>query len=330
MLKAMRTLLLLAVLAAPLAAQDAQPPTVTLKDKAQIDGPVVRLCDVADVAGKAPDGLKDLVLGNAPWPGNAREISRMLLKARMLNGGYDPGSVQFAGADVCVARAAFLRVDPQRIEAAAIAYAKSLFPARGPDVTVALERPVEPVIVAAGDQPELHGSYSGRGAPAGSVRVNVEISRGGVLLKRVPVSLSVRVTRTVAVARQLIAPGQALTARNVAFTRRDVTDVAGAYVASPQELAGRVADRLIAPGEVVTSRLAAPPQPPVVIKPNQRVFLVVRTATLRVVTIGTAVGSARLGEAARARNLSTGREVVGTAAAGGVIEVSIGGPSNAN
>jgi len=319
--------LLLALLAAPLVAREA-PPTVTIKDHAQVVGDVVRLCDVADVEGDAPAGLQQLVLGNAPWPGNAREISRLLVKARMITAGLEPGAVQFAGADLCTVQASFLRIGPERIVAAAQDYVRSLFPEGGPQVSVSLERQVAPAIVAAGDDPKLRAVYCGSGAPSGSVRVEVEISRAGELLKRVPVSLNVRVYRTVGVARRMIAPGQALTAANVAFSRRDVTDVNGAYVGSQQALAGRVADRAIAPGQVVTGRLAAAPQPPVVVKSNQRVFLVVQTPALRVVTIGKAVGSARKGEVARARNITTGREVVGIAVDTGIIQVKIGGPGN--
>ncbi len=326
MTKALRTLLLLAVLAATAAAAEAPPVAIAIRDSAQVSGDVVRLCDVADLDADAPAALRQLVLGNAPWPGNAREISRVLVKARMVSAGLDLGSVRFSGPDVCLARASFLRIAPERIAAAAQDYVRSLYPDGGAQVSVALERQVAPVVVAAGEQPELRAVVSGTGAPAGSVRVEVEVSRDGVLLKRVPVSLTVHVSRTVGVASRMIAPGQALSPANVAFERRDVTDVDGAYVENARALAGRVADRPIAPGQVVTGRLAAAPQPPVVIRSNQRVFLVVQTPTLRVVTVGKAVGNARQGEVALARNLSTGREVVGTAAGPGIIEVQIGGP----
>lgn len=326
MVKALRTLMLLALLAAPLAAEQAPPVRVTIRDSAQVSGDVVRLCDVADVGDDAPAALKQLVLGNSPWPGNARQISRMLVQARMISAGMDLGTVQFAGADLCTVKAAFLRIEPDRIAAAARDYVRSLYPGDGAQVSVSLARQVAPVIVAAGTKPVLHAVVTGTAAPTGSVRVEVEISRAGTVLKRVPVSLVVRVSRSVGVARRMIAPGEALSADNVTFEQRDVTDVAGAYVGSAAALKGRVADGPIAPGQIVTSRVAAAPQPPVVIRSNQRVFLVVQTPTLRVVTLGKAVGNARLGEVARARNLTTGREVVGVAVEGGIIRVEIGGP----
>ncbi len=112
MVRALRTLMLLALLAAPLAAEQAPPVRVTIRDSAQVSGDVVRLCDVADIGDDAPAALKQLVLGNSPWPGNARQISRMLVKARMIGAGLDLDSVQFDGADLCTVKAAFLRVEP--------------------------------------------------------------------------------------------------------------------------------------------------------------------------------------------------------------------------
>lgn len=330
MARSIRLTLLLALLAAcGAAADEGALPTVTIRDHARVTGDVVRLCDVADIGGQVPPELEQLVLGNAPWPGNARAISRVLVKARMISAGLDLGGVQFAGSDLCTVEAAALRIESQRIAAQAERCVRSSFPEGGPEVSVQLAREVQPVLVAAGEEdPTLRATVAGSGPPVGNVCVDVEVCRGGVLLKRVPVSLSVRVYRTVAVARERIAPGQPLSASNVAFARRDVTDVSGACVNSPRELAGRVADHGIAPGQIVTSRVAAEPEPPVVIKANQRVFLVVQTPCLRAVTLGKAVGNARKGELARARNLRTGREVVGVAIDAGMIQIDIGGPSN--
>jgi flagella basal body P-ring formation protein FlgA len=255
----------------------------------------------------------------------------MLVKARMLSAGLEVQGVQFAGADVCTVEAASVRVEPERLAAEAEAYVNSFFAGSGTEVSVTLERDVAPVLVAAGqEEPALRAVVSGPGLPVGSVRVDVEITRGAVLLKRVPVSLSVRAYRTVGVALKPISPGEALTAANVAFARRDVTDVTGASLDKPQDLAGRLADHAIAPGQIVTSRLAPQADPQVAIKANQNVFLVVQTPTLRVVTLGKALGNARKGEIAHARNLNTGREVVGVAADTGVIQVELGGANDGN
>ena len=326
---ALRLVLLLALPAALAAAQDAALPTVTIKEHALVSGDVVRLCDVADVQGEAPAGLEQLVLGNAPWPGNGRAISRMLVKARMLSAGLELQGVQFAGADLCTVEAASMRIEPARLADEAEAYVRSFFAGSGTEVSVTLERDVMPVLVAVGqEEPALRAVVSGPGLPVGAVRVDVEITRGNVLLKRVPVTLSVRTYRTVGVALKPIVPGEALTAGNVTFARRDVTDVSGASLDKAQDMVGRVADHAMAPGQVVTSRPAAQAESQMVIKANQNVFLVVQTPTLKVVTLGKALGNARKGEIAHARNLSTGREVVGVAADAGVIQVGIGGPND--
>ena len=312
-------------------AQDAALPRIVIKEHAQVTGELVRLCDVADIQGQAPAELGQLVLGNAPWPGNGRAISRMLVKARMLSAGLELQGVEFAGAELCTVESATTRIEGERLAAEAQGYVKSFFAGSDTEVSVALEREVAPVLVGAGaEEPVLRPAVSGPGLPVGNVRVDVEVLRAGVLLKRVPVSLSVRAYRTVGMALRPISPGEALTAANVGYARRDVTDVSGACLEKGQALAGRVADHAMAPGQVVTSRLSAGPEAPIVIKANQQVFLVVQTATLRAVTLGKAVGNARKGEVAHARNLSTGRDVLGVAVDTGIIQIELGGPNDAN
>jgi flagella basal body P-ring formation protein FlgA len=70
------------------------------------------------------------------------------------------------------------------------------------------------------------------------------------------------------------------------------------------------------------------PDKSLVINPNQQVFLVVQTPTLRAVTVGRSLSRARLGEVARAQNVSTGREVVGIAVDGSTIQVRLEGQTD--
>lgn len=316
--------MLVFLLLVPIGATAKETTTVALKKEVTVKGNSIVLGRVADFDGEIPDKLPALSLGNAPWPGRAREISRVLVKARMLSAGFEMGRFRFGGEDTCLVKMKALRVQPDRIVEAAKENVRSRFPGPEPEVDVQLRGRVRPVLVAPGSPPELRAAPSGRAGPAGDVRVNVDVLRGGKLLERVPVRLEVRLHRRVAVARTRIAAGEALNSENVSFVRRDVTRVHGTPFGNRKELEGKVARRVIDPGETVTDKAAGPAEAPVVIQANQRVFLVVRTSTMRVVTKGKATRSARLGEAAVARNLRTAREVSGVALKGGVIRVLMG------
>ncbi len=295
-------------------------------DEAVVSTPVLKVGDVARLGEKVPAEVRDLSLGNSPWPGHVREISRMLLKARLLSAGFQLGRFRFGGAECCAVKLASIRIEPERIVSVARRHLESYFPEGGPDVNVELLRKVAPVMVpAAGGQAELRPSLFGTGPPVGTVRVDVDVVRDGVRLKKVPTSFAVRIYDRVAAARCKIGVGEEFSSRNIVFLRRETTRIQGRCVRSLEELSRKTAARAILPGQVLTWWEVRDAQRPVVIERNQRVFLVAQTATLRVVTLGTALGRAREGEIARAKNLSTGREVVGIAVGQGTIEVPIGG-----
>lgn len=321
----------LAAAACPAARAEDGPARISLRDKAILTRDVIRLADVAELGEGVPAGAAGLSLGNAPWPGNCREVSRALIKVRLVSAGFDLSRFSFCGSDVCVAELDTVRVEPDAIVAAARECLESFFPEGGPDVQIELLREVQPVeLPAAGGPPELRAAVSGSGVPLGSSRVDVSVIRDGARLKRVPVGFSVRLSRRVAVAADRIASGQRLGPADFTLATRDVTSLGDGCFSAPEELAGKVASRTIQPGEVITRRMVDDAQSPLVIKANQRVFLLVQTETLRVVTLGRAVAPARKGEMARAKNLTTGRDVVGIAVDDKTIQVPLGGAPHAN
>lgn len=303
--------------------------SIALKESATVSHDLIQVGDIADVEGGIAAEVAGLNLGNAPWPGHARKISRVLVKVRLVSAGYDLKSIQITGSDVCVVELDSVRVEPAEIVAAVRQYLESRFPEGGPEVTLELLNEVAPVVVAAGAEPiEFKASQHGSAPLVGTVRVDVELVRGGVRLKMVPVSFMVRHYNTVAVARSRIAPGESLTPARVAFLRREIDPALRACVCSADELRGQVAGSAIYPGQIITRQALRLAPTPVVIESNQCVFLVAETETLRAVTLGKALGRARAGEMVRVKNLSSGREVVGIAADDSTVHVLMGGYSD--
>jgi flagella basal body P-ring formation protein FlgA len=330
----MKTLPHLAVLAALAcaglccAAEEA-PWRIGLKEKAVVRGEVIRLTDVAELDEDVPEPLRQLCLGNAPWPGHVREISRVLVRVRLASAGWPAERCRFEGSDCCAVTLDSLRIEPERIVEAARAQLASHFPEGGPEVQIELLRPVEAVLVAAGGEaPRLRPSLYGSGPPAGTVRVDVNIVREGSRLERVPVSFLVRLHDRVAAARRNIAAGEKLSTQNVQLVRREVTGVYGSYIRTLEELERKEAAGPILAGQTLTRRNVRDVEKPVVIERNQHVFLVVETATLRIVMLGRALARARAGGVARAENMNTGREVTGIALEGGTIRVPMEGRSH--
>lgn len=307
-------------------ADQASPAQVLLRPHAVVAGEAFRLCDVAAVPDALPAEVRELSLGNSPWAGHTRRVTRGLVALRLLGAGLDPSQYPLGGAEACIVERATTCVPADLIVGAARDHLLAQFPQDGPEVSVELLHKVAPVLVPPAEGPvELRPSVPGSAAPMGTVRVDVDLVRAGVRLRKVPLSFVVRVNDRIAVATRSIAAGEPLTEANLSFARRDVARVGAGCFGSLDELQGMVAARPIRPGQPITRRVVAAPKRPYVIGMNQRVYIVLETATLRVATLGASLCRARAGEPARARNLSTGREVVGIATADSMIRVTLEG-----
>ncbi len=307
-------------------AADLEPREVRLLPEAATSREDLTLADVAELGPDVPRPVRELSLGRAPWPGHVREISRVLVKVRLVSGGFSTRDFVFSGAECCAVRLNSVRVKAERMVEAARSHLESCFPEGGPEVRLELLRSVQPVLLPAEDaEVQLKPSTAGSGSPSGMVRVDVDLVRGGKRLKRVPVSFMVRLYDRVAVARRRIGRGERLSPENIVFARREVTSVQGRCLRIRGELEGLQALRTIEPGTVVTRHAAGAIPKPVVVERNQRIFLVVQTRTLRVITLGKSLSRARAGEPVRAENLATGREVAGVATEQGLVRVSLTG-----
>jgi flagella basal body P-ring formation protein FlgA len=331
MSKLIRTLTAAVVLttALCLAAHAADGPfEITLKQTALVSRDVIELGDIAELAEGTPPDVAHLVLGNSPWPGYARKVSRVLVKVRLVSAGLDLTRFAFRGADECRVELKCVRVEPDQILTAARGYLEAQFPSQARAARIELLQSVAPVLLPEGKgNIEFLPSPSDAAAPPGTVQVDVDIVRDGARLKTVPVAFSVKAYQDVAEAAGPVGPGHSFT--DVPFVRREVTPAGGAYMGSPAGLRGKTAASTMQAGQTLTRRMVGQPNGPYVIEMNQQVFLVVQTETLRVVTVGKALSRARQGGPARARNVSTGREVVGVAVGNSTIQVFLEGQTYA-
>ena len=302
---------------------------VTLRETATVSGGVITLGDIVDLAGSAPEGMAELPLGNAPWPGRSRRISRAIVKVRLVSAGFDADSLEFLGGEACLVQRESLRVGAEEIVAAARRHLEAQLPSTGSEVEMELYREVGPVLVAASEEAvELRPSLSSSQSPYGIVRVDVAVMRDGTTLATRPVTFAVRLYQQVAVAVRHLRKGGPVTAQDIEFVRRNVTGLDGECVLAFDELTGKVLARNARPGQALTHRMLTDPLEPYLIDLNQRVYVVVETGTLRAVTVGRSLNRARKGELARARNLTTGRELVGTAVRQGTIRIFLEGQTD--
>ncbi|MCH8205068.1 MAG: hypothetical protein IID09_07870, partial [Candidatus Hydrogenedentes bacterium] len=94
----MLTKILAVVLAATMgAAFWAHADTITLKEAVYVKGPKVLLGDVAVIEGLEADSLRAIEIAPAAAPGSARRLNAALVRARIIEGGFDPSGVEVRG-----------------------------------------------------------------------------------------------------------------------------------------------------------------------------------------------------------------------------------------
>jgi len=301
------------------------PIRINLRERALVEGERIRLSDVAVMSKGSPSGLSALALGNAPWLGSVRKVTRELVALRLASVGLQPSDYSLEGSLACLVERRHERIDPQTVVDAARQYLESRFAEVDADLRIELLKELRPIIVATGPEPlQFVSEMAGSGPPAGRVRVDVSIVRGDTRLKAVPVSFAVRLFKQVAVAAKNIARGEEIARESISLARRDITYAQGPCVEHPDDLVGQVALHAIHAGQFITLNMVRQAQEPVVIDFNQRIFLVVESATLRIITVGRSLSRARRGEPASAKNLETGRVVTGIASGNGTLKVSFG------
>lgn len=304
------------------AADDAS--VIRLKPKAVIGGQVITLADVADLPEDASERLRDLELGNAPWPGHRRRVSRELVEMRMA-AGFPQNRYRVAGAEQCTVGVATERVGKRELLTAARRFLRGQYSGAA-DVSITCIGEPEPVLVEAGDgEVSIESGIRDRRRGRGELTVGLDIVRSGSVLEQASARFHVSLRREVLVATRRIPRGKSPGRDTVRTDTRDVARISGTPLTSRDDLENSKTVRAISAGQVVTRDMLKDRKNPVVVRANERVRLVARGGGLRVSTVGRALSTARKGETVTAENAKTGRRVSGVAAGDGRVVIEIGG-----
>jgi len=161
---------------------------------------------------------------------------------------------------------------------------------------VVLTAPVTNMVVRQGVSGLFHGLSL----------VHIEVFSDDQVIKRIPVTLRARILKPVLVASERIDRHAALTASMVHTEYIDATALRGAPVSGIEEVVGRPAARLIAPGQpLVTSMIEWPP----VVRRGDRITLRASSGSVTVTAAALALSDARAGETVFFRNMDSGKEV---------------------
>lgn len=288
-----RLLLLLLAVLAPSSAVAAGPVVVAVRERASAGTAAVTVGDIAAVTGGDPAARDrvarlDVAELKARDPGLA--LTRRAIDYRVRLAGFDPADVLVTGADRVMVTPARRAVTAD--EVIAVARAELLRRLPGPADAVSAE-PVAPIVarlpeVPAGEPPVITATPHGRAVGPGRNQMDVVITSGGEKLLALAVLFEVK-PAAVGVAARMPAP-------------------AGGVVQA---------------GGVMPAAPAAQPAAEVVVKPRDRVTMVVRLGATSVSAVGEAQQAGAVGQSISVQNVDSKKLVTARVTGPGVVEVEL-------
>lgn len=305
-------------------------PTVSIRfrDLSTVDGPVIRLGDIARVmAGedKVVAKLETLEVAKAAAFGLTRVIDTDLLFIRHLQPLIDRGG-PLGGYNIDAERKSIkVTTRAGTLPAGALTKAVDAYlagqPRRaGETWKWEVVRAPEEIKVPATPY-TLDISFSGA-RRKGKVVLDLAIRSEDRTLRTLPVAVNLRVEETVLVAKRAIVRDEPLTAANVALELRETTLMNDLAMANPDRLFGRLAKAGIQPGRVITPRLVALPP---AVRRGQEAKMVFRNGDVNITAGVVCRQDGVPGQIITAKNLATQRLMRVRVTENGLLEPVPGG-----
>lgn len=305
--------------------------TVDLQPEAVAGGAQVRLGEVAVIEGGAVsrDGLdaRQVVLGQAPQPGEVRTFARRQVELRLWQAGFRPDEVQVTGSESVAVRRPGRPVGRTEAEALYRRRLAALLGVAEEKVTVSLVNWVEPVVpegrlelTLLGDVAQVARSAA-TGVLLGPVDLLVDGEPAATLRPRALVTIKVPAV----VARESLARGSVIQPGQVEAIEYELTRLPDGALRTLAEAEGAQVLRSLPAGTPLRrSDVAAP----LVVRRGERVTLRLASGTLVLTAAGLALEDGSLGATIRVQNLESRRTVAGIVrGAGEILVVPDGAPA---
>ena len=199
------------------------------------------------------------------------------------------------------------------------------------DVTFQLAQPIsrEAKLVDPATITGCTARLRGSGPPVGRVSVDVTLNANGQTPTVIPVALDVRHFENVVSTAHPIARGKKIQKEDLYVHRWDVTGATD-YCTKPEQLIGRVANRVLPEAQIVRdgdlerpgNGQAASPGSLVVVKQRDQVSMVIRAGGMTFTTRGEAMQQGRIGETIQLQNMETKAPVRGKVISATEVEVT--------
>lgn len=294
--------------------------SINLKARALVIGPRILLHEICVIDSddrKIREQLGTVQLGQAPPPGESKELTLSFIKLQIRRAGLQQYLGKVSGPKVVRVTTAHEEISKAVLEDAVTDFVRSRLPASGLDFRIELHRvPAKLWVPQTSYRLELEssGKFVGRGYQV--FRLNIIVQ--GEKIASLPLSGTIRVFQEVAIAKARMSRHQEINEQAVEFAYRDITHLSAAPVTRATFIPGRRSKVIIEPGQILeAAMLEVTP----LVERGRLVRLVVAAGNVEIVTAGRAQDSGHLADAVRVRHLPYGKILRGQVAGVDVVRV---------
>ena len=287
-----------------LASTEAKVATVTVKAEISVRSDKFTLGDIAEVRASLPQfsaRLREIALGYSPQVGAVRELTRQRLQLAIAGAGISTELVELNTPTIVKVRRQSQRVDQATIRAAVESSLFDTFKAMGAEAHISsLDLPLEIEVPMGNLQVRAATGSQNLLAP---FSVGLELVVDGQVVRRISVTAKVEAFAEVIVAARDLAPGKRLTAVDFMTEKVRLDLNPRLYLTDNTLLKGKSLAYSVKQGQPLTTRdLVAD----LVVKPGDSVRIEGESGFLKLIVMGEARGSGRIGDRVLVKNLQSG------------------------
>jgi flagellar basal body P-ring formation protein FlgA len=263
---------------------------VNLRAHSEVLGPSIRLSDIADIHCPGEPNLAKVELGDAANFGLTRVMDVDRLQSTVLSPWQGRMVLIAPGRSLHVTTASdTLGADQLEAMVDSLFALERLSPRMQRRVQV-IKSPQAITLPKTNGTVELFFSSLKR---KGKVPLELRIGKSGKVVRTVPVSVDVRISGPVAVAKNLVRRGETFTTQNIYEEIKDITGISASGIPSMIDCLGKQASQTVTAGRMLTLRLVN--MPPLFHK-GERVPLVMQQGNIQVAIHAVARRDGRVGE----------------------------------
>jgi flagella basal body P-ring formation protein FlgA len=288
-----------------LASTESKVATVVVKSEISVKSDRFTLGDIADVRATLPQfstRLREIALGYSPQVGAIRELTRQRLQLAIAGAGIAADLVELSTPPIIKVRRQSQRVDQLVIRKAVETSLFDTFKSMGAEAHISsLDLPAE-IEVPMGNLQVRASAASAQNLLA-PFPVGLELVVDGQVVKRLAVAAQVEAFAEVVVASHDLSPGKRLTPEDFTSEKIRLDLNPRLYVTDKSTLKGKSLAYPVKQGQPLTTRDLVSD---LVVKPGDSVRIQGESVALKLIVMGEARGSGRIGDRVLVKNLQSG------------------------